>query len=132
MAPNPEVTLDDLYTALCELRTSVNRTESADISSTWRATMQSEMANLRTQMISLTQAVDRSCNKETKRDTCPFRDDIVLAANNRARLAATENAIYELKLAMARAGILSGAAGGGIVTVVAGIVYGIGHQAGWW
>lgn len=40
--------------------------------------------------------------------------------------------IDELRLAMAKAGFLSGASGGVTVSVIAGVVFGIGKAAGWW
>ena len=66
-----------------------------------------------------------------KRDLCPFREDIAQAANHVRRLEALEKGqadqgktIHQMQIDAARSGALGGLAGGGVVTIVAGIIYG--------
>ena len=70
---------------------------------------------------------------------CPFRESIARADNNVARLGLTEARIdnvedkmHALELQFAKAGIISGAAGGGIFSAVGLVVFAIGKSAGWW
>lgn len=81
---------------------------------------------------------------------CPYRENIARAVNNVARLERLEQRmeaeavrteqrdkeldqrIHAIELSIAKSGALGGMAGGGIVSVIAGIIYGIGKAAGWW
>ena len=70
---------------------------------------------------------------------CPFRESISRSSNNLARidLAAArldhvEDKIHALELQFAKAGIISGAAGGGVFSAVGVIVFAVGKAAGWW
>ena len=70
---------------------------------------------------------------------CPFRESIARSSNNLARLAIAETRVdhvedkmHVLELQFARAGIISGAAGGGIFSAVGLVVFTIGKGAGWW
>ncbi len=60
--------------------------------------------------------------RETEAARCPYREDIAKGKNNIRRIEALENG--------GRANVL-GAAGGGI-TILSGIVFGLGRLAGWW
>ena len=66
-----------------------------------------------------------------KRELCPFREDIAQAANHVRRLENLEQCqidqgktIQQMQIDAARSGALGGLAGGGVVTVIAGIIYG--------
>jgi len=70
---------------------------------------------------------------------CPFREVISRASNNVARLAFAETRVdhieekmHALELQFAKAGIISGAAGGGVFSAVGVVVFAIGKSAGWW
>ena len=70
---------------------------------------------------------------------CPFREAISRSSNNvmRAELAhahidSVEDKMHALELQFARAGIVSGAAGGGIFSAVGLVVFAIGKAASWW
>jgi hypothetical protein len=70
---------------------------------------------------------------------CPFRESISRSSNNGVRLALAETRVdhveekmHILELQFAKAGIISGAAGGGIFSAVGLIVFTIGKSAGWW
>jgi hypothetical protein len=51
--------------------------------------------------------------------TCPRHDDLV-------------KEIQKIQIDVAKMGVTSGASGGIIVSVVAGVVFGVGKAAGWW
>ena len=70
---------------------------------------------------------------------CPHREAIARAANNRARLEKVEadmdhveQAVVEIKIAMARQGFISGTGGGIGFGIIAAIAWGIGKGLGWW
>jgi antitoxin component of RelBE/YafQ-DinJ toxin-antitoxin module len=70
---------------------------------------------------------------------CPFRETIARAGNNVKRLEITEaridhveDKIHALEVQYAKAGIITGAAGGGAFTVIGGIIFAVGKAAGWW
>jgi hypothetical protein len=70
---------------------------------------------------------------------CPFRESISRASNNverlklsEARIDHVEDKFHALELQFAKAGIISGAAGGGIFSAVGVVVFAIGKAAAWW
>jgi peptidoglycan hydrolase CwlO-like protein len=105
------------------------------------------VTNLRQDIGQISNAIDETNARlirvevkvESKRDLCPFREDISRASNNIRRLEHSEERLdgfekrmRELEVAMARSGFLSGAAGSGVVAAIGGLLYGIGKAAGWW
>lgn len=57
----------------------------------------------------------------TEAQRCPYREDIARAANNGKRLAALEGVVTDLRLQMAKIGVVTGAlsgTAGGIVTAL--------------
>ena len=70
---------------------------------------------------------------------CPHREAISRATNNERRLAKAEvdmerleQAVVEIRLAMARQGFISGAGGGIGVGSIGLIAYVVGKAVGWW
>ena len=77
-------------------------------------------------------ALERAWTKEARRDACPFRDDIVTGANNRARIKTLEDKAHALEVEMVRAGMYGGAAGGGVIGLLTMLAFGGGKLLGWW
>ena len=125
-------TLDQLYAAVFELRQALNNPDDRDERNQWRVSIQAQMAALTSQVSDLAHSVDRVTSKEYRRDACPFRDEIVSAANNKKNIEINRQSIHQLELTMARAGFMSGAAGGSAVTVVGMVAFAVGRAAGWW
>ena len=63
---------------------------------------------------------------------CPYREKISAVETHERRIVGIETDVHDLQIMVARSGAMGGLAGGGVVTVVAGIIYGIGSLAGWW
>jgi len=70
---------------------------------------------------------------------CPHREAIARAANNKTRLERLEvemdrleQAVVDIKIAMARQGFVAGAGGGIGIGSVGLVAYVIGKIAGWW
>ena len=70
---------------------------------------------------------------------CPYRERIAMITENtkdidavKSDVADIKRCVHDIELAVARSSAVGGAAGGGVVTVVVGIVYGLGKAAGWW
>lgn len=80
----------------------------------------------------LEKTVANSLTKEYRRDSCPFRDDIHAASNNKARLANMETKVHRMELDMVRAGMYGGAFGGGVMGFVTMFAFAMGKLAGWW
>ena len=64
---------------------------------------------------------------ETEAARCPYRETISRATNNVQRLDELENTVLDLRLAMAKAGLLGGATG----SAVAAGVYLLAKALGW-
>jgi hypothetical protein len=71
----------------------------------------------------LEQVVTAALTKEAKRDTCPFRDDIVSGANHKRRIEAVENKAHALEVRVA--------AGGLFAVLITAVITG-GKAVGWW
>ena len=74
--------------------------------------------------------LEKAWTKEARRDACPFRDDIVSAANNKGRIIALETKAHALEVQMVRAGMYGGAAGGGVIGLLTMLAFGGGVQRG--
>lgn len=77
----------------------------------------------------LEKMVTAALTKEAKRDTCPFRDDIVTGANHKRRIEAVEKgveeargAIHKVELKIAGWSVLGGGAISAIVAVADRII----------
>ena len=71
----------------------------------------------------LERTVAAGMTKEAKADSCPYRDDIVLGANNRGRIKTVEEKTHAMEVKMA---------GGGVVGLLTLVVIGVGKFQGWW
>jgi hypothetical protein len=89
----------------------------------WQSEVSVTLNELGRRMDGLERTVAASTSKETKRDVCPFRDDIVSAANNKGRIKAVEEKTHALEVKLAAGGLLAVA----ITAVITG-----GKAAGWW
>lgn len=90
---------------------------------------------VRISLLDLSRRIERlesAWTKEARRDACPFRDDIISAANNKGRIISLENKSHDLELQMVRAGMYGGAAGGGVIGLLTMLMYGAGKMFGWW
>jgi len=74
-------------------------------------------------MDGLERTVVVATSKDAKADSCPYRDDIVLGANNRGRIKTVEEKTHALEVKMA---------GGGVVGLLTIGVAGLGKLVGWW
>lgn len=63
---------------------------------------------------------------------CPYRESIASVALNARDIAALQAKVRDLELAVARSGAIGGLAGGGVVSLIVTVVFGIGKMAGWW
>jgi len=64
--------------------------------------------------------------------TCPHRDDIRRSANNLHRITTLEEKVDSLEAQVIKAGMLPGAAGGGIGAAIASALLLLGKHFGWW
>ena len=70
---------------------------------------------------------------------CPYRERIAMITENskdieevKKSVGDIQKCVHEIELAVARSSAVGGAAGGGVVTVVVGVIFGLGKAAGWW
>ena len=63
---------------------------------------------------------------------CPYREKISTIETHSKRIDTLELSVHDLQIMVAQSGAVGGLAGGGVVTVVAGVVFGVGRAAGWW
>ena len=70
---------------------------------------------------------------------CPYRERIAMITENskdieevKKDVGDIQKCVHEIELAVARSSAVGGAAGGGVVTVVVGVIFGLGKAAGWW
>ncbi len=64
--------------------------------------------------------------------TCPYRDEVRRASNNVARFQSLEDRLKVVEIAQIKAGLLPGAAGGTVGTILAGAMILLGKALGWW
>jgi len=89
----------------------------------WQSEVSITLNDLGRRMDGLERSVAASTAKDAKRDACPFRDDIVSAANNKGRIKAVEEKTHALEIRLAAGGLLA--------VVVTALVTG-GKAVGWW
>ena len=70
---------------------------------------------------------------------CPYRERIAMIAENskdiedvRKDVSDIKRCVREIERAVDRSSAVGGIAGGGVVSVVAGVIFGVGKAAGWW
>lgn len=80
------------------------------------------LADVARRQVALEQMVSAALTKEAKRDTCPFRDEIVSAANNKGRIIALEKGQHAIELQVVKWGAAGGAAISTIVAVADRII----------
>ena len=80
----------------------------------------------------MAEIIEHGTDRDTRRETCPFQIEIARAANNHQRLSSMENVVQQLRVDLAKQSVAGGAAGGGIVSIIAGVIIAIGKAAGWW
>lgn len=130
MAPRTTVTNAQVLQAIDALSRQVqSRDEPLEA---WQSDVSTALADLARRQAAVEQMVSTALTKEAKRDTCPFRDDIVTAANNRNRLKALEDKAHALEVQMVRAGMYGGAAGSGVIGLLTMLAFGGGKLLGWW
>jgi len=61
--------------------------------------------------------LEATWTKEARRDACPFRDDIVSAANNKRRIESLEKGQHALEIQVVK----WGAAGGAVISTIVAI-----------
>lgn len=126
--PEPTITNAVLHRQVTELLEVLKAVPSND----GDGEVKQQLIVMEQQLKFLTDTVERSLSKPQIADRCPFRDDIRRASNNLRRLDTCEARIEDLRLTLARAGLGSGLAGGGVVTVAGGIIIAVGKALGWW
>ena len=80
------------------------------------------LADVARRQVALEQVVSAALTKEAKRDTCPFRDEIVSAANNKGRIITLEKGQHAIELQVLKWGAAGGAAISTLVAVADRII----------
>ena len=80
------------------------------------------LADVARRQVALEQVVSAALTKEAKRDTCPFRDEIVSAANNEGRIITLEKGQHAIELQVVKWGAAGGAAISTLVAVADRII----------
>ena len=63
---------------------------------------------------------------------CPYREKISSIESHSKRIDTLETGVHDLQIMVARSGAVGGLAGGGVVSVVAGVVFALGKALSWW
>ena len=121
MAPRTSVTNSQVLQAIAELSRQVQARDEPLEARLDEMTV--TLTDVVRRMDGVERVVAAALTKEAKRDTCPFRDDIVAGANNRKRIQTVEEKAHALEVKMA------GGGSAGLVTVIAA---GLGKLVGWW
>ena len=124
--PRTTVTNKQLMQTLVELRQQIQQRDEP------LEARLDEVTVALTDVVRRMDALERAWTKEARRDACPFRDDIVTGANNRARIKTLEDKAHALEVEMVRAGMYGGAAGGGVIGLLTMLAFGGGKLLGWW
>ena len=104
MAPRPTVRNEQILTAIAELSRQVQaRDEPLEA-------RLDEMTVTLTDVVRRMDGLERAWTKEARRDACPFRDEIVGAANNKRRIESLEGAVHKVELKIAGWSVLAGGA----------------------
>jgi len=112
--PRTTVTNTQLMGALVELRQQVQARDEPLEARLDEVTV--TLTDVVRRMDGLERTVVVATSKDAKADSCPYRDDIVLGANNRGRISALEKGQHALELQVIKWGAAGGAA---ISTIVA-------------
>lgn len=106
--------------------------EAAPSTDGWRHDMEMKLTEIGVQLEQLTHLVNQGLSTEGRTATCPFRPDITRAQNNHERLTHLEECVQQLRVDIAKQSVASGAAGGGMVSLLAGAMLAVGKALGWW
>lgn len=115
------VTNAQLMQTLVELRQQIQQRD--EPLEAWQDEVTVTLTDVVRRMDGLERSVGAAMTKEAKRDSCPYRDDIVLGTNNRNRIQTVEEKAHALEVRMA---------GGGVVGLLTLSVIGVGKFLGWW
>lgn len=126
------VTNADLAKRLDELTRLVAQKSDGAAWEGWRHDVEVKLTELGAQVNRLAEIIENGIDRDTRRETCPFQVEIARAANNHQRLSSMENVVQQLRVDLAKQSVAGGAAGGGIVSIIAGVIIAIGKAAGWW
>jgi len=118
--PRTTVTNKQLMQTLVELRQQIQQRDEPLEARLDEVTM--TLADVARRMDGLERSVDAAMTKEAKRDTCPFRDEIVSAANNKGRIIALEKGQHAIELQVVKWGAAGGAAISTLVAVADRII----------
>lgn len=86
-------------------------------------TILARLGSLEAKVVALTTLQEREAQ------LCPYRGTV---ERNTTRLGELEKTVTEMRLEMARMSILSGTAGGGVVSLIGGVLLAVGKSLGWW
>ena len=129
MAPRTSVTNSQVLQAIAELSRQVQARDEPleaqmDEVTIKLGEVERGQAALERGQAALERAFAAAMAKEAKRDTCPFRDDIVGAANNKGRIENLEgfkqtimDKVHSIELQVVKYGIISGGTISAVVAV---------------
>lgn len=115
------VTNAQLMQTLVELRQQIQQRD--EPLEAWQDEVTVTLTDVVRRMDGLERSVGAAMTKEAKRDSCPYRDDIVLGTNNRNRIQTVEEKAHALEVRMAAGGLLA--------VVITAVITG-GKAVGWW
>ena len=122
MAPRPTVRNEQILTAIDALSRQVQARDEPLEARLDEVTV--TLTDVVRRIDGLEHAVAAGMAKEAKRDTCPFRDDIVGAANNKERIENLEgfkqtiiDRVHSIELQVVKYGIISGGTISAVVAV---------------
>ena len=118
--PRTTVTNKQLMQTLIELRQQIQQRDEPLEARLDEVTV--TLADVARRQVALEQMVSAALTKEAKRDTCPFRDEIVSAANNKGRIIALEKGQHAIELQVVKWGAAGGAAISTLVAVADRII----------
>ena len=118
--PRTTVTNKQLMQTLVELRQQIQQRDEPLEARLDEVTV--TLADVARRQVALEQMVSAALTKEAKRDTCPFRDEIVSAANNKGRIIALEKGQHAIELQVVKWGAAGGAAISTLVAVADRII----------
>ena len=118
--PRTTVTNKQLMQTLVELRQQIQQRDEPLEARLDEVTV--TLADVARRQVALEQVVSAALTKEAKRDTCPFRDEIVSAANNKGRIIALEKGQHAIELQVVKWGAAGGAAISTLVAVADRII----------
>ncbi len=79
-----------------------------------------------------TQVAEIKALVQNEGQLCPWREAIARIVPSEARITALERDLVQVRIEMARASVLSGTAGGGVVGVIGAAMLVVGKVLKWW